>query len=111
MFKSDSINSRIVHDCIVTVAQNSWLINSCVTLDTHMQREVTCPRLDVPENALIVYSSNAITTEYNLGITATYSCLSGFSLERGDQERVCQPDAAGTSGEWSGVALECVGEC
>ena len=81
----------------------------CTYIFSHT--ELTCSQLDVPENALITYSSNTISSEYNLGIAATYTCPSGFSLENGDQERVCQYDGVGLSGEWSGVAPECVGEC
>ena len=47
---------------------------------------------------------------YDLGVIATYSCGTGYSLENGVEERVCQLDSMGSSGVWSGTAPECVGE-
>ena len=75
-----------------------------------MHAEVTCAQLEVPEGGEIQYSTNVISFQYDLGIIATYSCDSGYSLEGGDVERVCEHDGVSISGEWSGTAPECVGE-
>ena len=41
---------------------------------------------------------------------ASYSCDDGYSLENGDEQRLCQLDAMGVAGTWSGTAPECVGK-
>ncbi len=47
---------------------------------------------------------------YDLGVTATYSCDDGFSLENGDSVQICNHDGVSVFGEWTGVAPECVGK-
>ena len=58
-----------------------------------------------------MYSSNTNGPQYDLGVMATYSCAVGYSLENGDKDRLCQHDGVSESGEWSGSAPVCVGEC
>ena len=65
----------------------------------------------MPAGGQIDYSSNKNSQSYDLGVIATYSCSLGYSLENGDEKRVCQLDSTGSSGVWSGTASECVGEC
>ena len=73
--------------------------------------EITCSQLGEPEQGLIAYSPDDDGSPYSLGVSATYSCDSGFLLQNGDEVRVCQHDGISVSGEWSGSAPECVGEC
>ena len=65
--------------------------------------------MDAPEGGQIEYSSNTDSATYDLGVMASYSCADGYSLENGDEQRLCQLDAMGVTGIWSGSAPECVG--
>ncbi len=71
--------------------------------------EITCPELVVPENGYTAFSTD-LDAPYDLGVTATYSCADGFSMENGDSERTCGYDGGSTVGQWSGDAPVCVGE-
>ena len=77
-------------------------------MKTHMPAAVVCPVLTAPENGDIIYSEESSSS---LGFmeTATYSCNIGFGLTGGDTVRTCV-GAAGSSGEWTGIAPICQGE-
>ena len=63
-----------------------------------------CPLLPYPDNGFITYTEQGISLGFME--TATYACNPGYGLSGGDTVRTCV-GAAGSSGEWSGVAPTC----
>ena len=68
---------------------------------------IECPPLPTITNVTISYSPD-VTSDYDLGTEATYTCEAGFYLE-GNEVRVCMDDdGMDTIGVWSGQEASCV---
>ena len=65
------------------------IVNLCYLFSTAIE----CPALADLTNGAIAYASDT-TAPYDIGTTATHSCISGYSL-MGTETRTC-----GTTGEW-----------
>ena len=67
-----------------------------------------CPPLPaIIINGMISYSPD-VTSDYDLGTEATYTCEAGFYLE-GNEVRVCMDDdGMDAIGVWSGQEPSCV---
>ena len=68
---------------------------------------MNCSQLPGLSNGTITYSSAMqIGSSFEAKTTATYSCLTGFSLTGGDIVRFCEGHPAGL---WNGTAPTCNG--
>ncbi|XP_064386053.1 sushi, von Willebrand factor type A, EGF and pentraxin domain-containing protein 1-like [Halichondria panicea] len=68
---------------------------------------IACPPLLTITNGMISYFPD-VTSDYDLGTEATYTCEAGFYLE-GNEVRVCMDDdGMDTIGVWSGQEPSCV---
>ena len=80
-------------------------INSCFLL--YIYTVIMCPPLPTITNGTISYSPD-VTSDYDLGTIATYTCEAGFYLE-GNEVRVCMDDdGMDVIGLWSGQEPSCV---
>ena len=68
---------------------------------------MSCSALSEPENGLIEYSSG-LTGDQLFGVTATYTCESGFGLAGGERVRTCEGDGSSPVGNWTGTASLCL---
>ena len=59
-------------------------------------------------NGSIAYSSNS-TGGQLFGVTATYTCESGFGLTGGERVRACEGDGSSPVGSWTETAPLCSG--
>ena len=61
-------------------------------------------------NGTVSYSSSiSLSSTFDFGTTATYSCGSGFAVS-GNVKRTCRDDSSGLNGEWDGNDPTCVGK-
>ncbi len=68
---------------------------------------IECPPLPAITNGTISYSPD-VTSDYDLGTNATYTCEAGFYLE-GNEVRVCMDDdGMDAIGVWSDQEPSCV---
>ena len=74
----------------------------------HLSAVITCSSLPDPTNARISFSVSS--TPYSFGTMASYRCVSGFGLSRGDATRTCEGDGSSPTGVWSGVVPSCGGK-
>ena len=63
---------------------------------------ISCHKLSTIKNGNITYSNSSL----GFNETATYRCDPDFLLINGDTVRTCV-GAAGSSGEWTGIAPTC----
>ncbi len=68
---------------------------------------IFCTSLSPIVNGMIVYSPD-VTSPYDFGTAATYSCNDGFYLD-GEQSRNCAGDGTNTIGTWDLTAPICTG--
>ncbi len=67
---------------------------------------IVCPLLPAIINGTISYSPD-VTTDYDLGTNATYTCEDGFFLES-NEVRTCMDDGMDATGVWNGHEPGCV---
>ncbi len=68
---------------------------------------IVCPPLPAITNGMISYSPD-VTSDYDLGTKATYTCEAGFYFE-GNEVRTCMDDdGMDAIGMWSGQEPNCV---
>ena len=80
-----------------------------ILINYNLSTVIECPAtLTVPANGAIVYASDT-SASYNFGTTATYSCISGYSLV-GDEVRTCGGDGSITMGVWDLSDPSCEGK-
>ena len=77
-------------------------------LDLFVLTAITCGDLTPPSNGMVGFSSSALAP-YEFGVTATYTCDTGFGLYRGDGMRTCGGDGSSPNGMWSGASPNCEG--
>ncbi len=66
-----------------------------------------CPPLPAITNGMISYSPD-VTTDYDLGTNATYTCEAGFYLEGNEVQMCMDDDGMDAIGVWSGQEPSCV---
>ena len=68
---------------------------------------IECPALTAPMNGQVLYATD-MTSPYEIGTVATFTCDAGFSLDRAPDTLTCaDDDQVDTVGTWGGTEPTC----
>ena len=71
---------------------------------------IECPTLTAPANGQVSYNTD-MSSPFDIGTVATFSCDAGFSLNGTTATLVCaDDDQADTIGTWGGTEPNCLGK-
>ena len=72
--------------------------------------EIECPALTAPPNGQVSYTTD-MSSPFDIGTVATFSCDAGFSLDGSNALLTCaDDDQADTIGTWGGTESSCLGK-
>ncbi len=112
-----SVSSPIQLTALLTLTNHYILTvasSFVVTVNTvPTEPPTTCPDLTVPANVLISYIMGT-TSLRPVNTVATYTCITGYTLNGGSTTRTCGSDGVWSGspptcqGEWNGLTIVCV---
>ena len=71
---------------------------------------IECPTLTAPSNGQVSYTTD-LSSRFDIGTVATFSCDAGFSLNGTTTTLTCaDDDQADTIGTWRGTEPSCLGK-
>ena len=86
-------------------------VSICIHKQHHpLFTEIKCPALTAPINGQVSYTTD-MSSSFDIGTIATFSCDAGFSLNGDTATLACaDDDQADTIGTWGGTEPSCLGK-